>query len=82
MYTQYTIFIIKKVITQIILNLQTLDIFPWGLKNELETAVVNKPSVFEPLKFCFIKIFHSLLLVSCESYTIMYPKNIAIEPYF
>ena len=23
----------------------------WGLKNEFETAVVNEPSVFEPLKF-------------------------------
>ena len=26
-------------------------IFPKGLKNELETAVVNEPSVFEPLQF-------------------------------
>ena len=26
-------------------------IFSKGLKNELETAVVNEPSVFEPLKF-------------------------------
>ena len=26
-------------------------IFPQGLKNEFETAVVNGPSVFEPLKF-------------------------------
>ena len=23
-----------------------------GLKNESETAMVNEPSVFEPLKFC------------------------------
>ena len=26
-------------------------IFSKGLKNELETAMVNKPPVFEPLKF-------------------------------
>ena len=26
-------------------------IFPQGLKNEFETAVVNEPSVFEPMKF-------------------------------
>ena len=25
--------------------------FTYGLKNEFETAVVNQPSVFEPLKF-------------------------------
>ena len=24
-------------------------IFSWGLKNEFETAVINEPSVFEPL---------------------------------
>ena len=31
------------------------------LKNEVETAVVNEPSVFEPLKFyCILKI-----IVSC-----------------
>ena len=34
----------------IIPNLQPRD-FSYGLKNEFETAVVNEPSVFEPLKF-------------------------------
>ena len=29
-------------------------IFSKGLKNELETAVVNKPSMFKPLKFYYI----------------------------
>ena len=30
--------------------------FSKGLKNEFETAVVNEPSVFEPLKFyCILK---------------------------
>ena len=31
--------------------MQLWDFFSWGLKNEFETAVVNEPSVFEPLKF-------------------------------
>ena len=31
------------------------EIFSWGLKNEFETAVVNEPSVFEPLKFYCIQ---------------------------
>ena len=41
-YTQYTVFIIKKKITR------STAI---GLKKEFETAVVNEPSVFGPLKF-------------------------------
>ena len=41
-YTQHTIFNI--------LNLPLWD-FSKGLKGEFETAVVNEPSVFEPLKF-------------------------------
>ena len=44
-YTQYTIFNIKKKIT---LNYPKSD-FSKGLKNEFETVVVNKPSVFELL---------------------------------
>ena len=28
-----------------------MGFFPKGLQNEFETAVVNEPSVFEPLKF-------------------------------
>ena len=32
-------------------NFCSYGIFSWGLKNEFETAVVNVPSVFEPLKF-------------------------------
>ena len=46
----------------IIPNLQLWGFFSKGLKNEFETAVVNEPSVFEPLKFyctllcCWIRI--------------------------
>ena len=35
----------------IIPNLQLPDFFSKSLKGELETAMVNEPSVFEPLKF-------------------------------
>ena len=42
-YTQYTFF-------NIVPNLHLLD-FSKGLKNKFETAMVNEPSVFEPLKF-------------------------------
>ena len=35
---------------KLFLNLKPGD-FSQGLKNEFETAVVNEPSVFEPLKF-------------------------------
>ena len=35
-----------------------MGVFSWGLKNEFETAMVNEPSVFEPLKFyCIILCF-------------------------
>ena len=49
-YTQYTIFNMKKKkkrpkSSQIC----SYEIFSKGLKNEFETAVVNEPSVFEPL---------------------------------
>ena len=41
---------LKRTPPLIILNLQPDDFFK-GLKNKFETAVVNEPSVFEPLKF-------------------------------
>ena len=37
-----------------------MGFFPKGLKNEFETAVVNEPSVFEPLKVYCIR--RSLIL--------------------
>ena len=49
-YTQYTIFSIKKKITLYYPKSTPMG-FSKGLKNEFETAVVNEPSVFEPLKF-------------------------------
>ena len=53
-YTQHAIINIKKKITlnhPKYNNVCSYGIFSKGLKNEFETAVVNEPSVFEPLKF-------------------------------
>ena len=49
-YTQHPIFIVKKKITLDYLKSQLWD-FSKGLTKEFEIAVVNEPSVFEPLKF-------------------------------
>ena len=51
-YTQYTIFNINKTITLIYPKSASLGFFFWGLKNEFETAMVNEPLVFAPLKIC------------------------------
>ena len=51
MYTQYTIFNIKKENHIKLSQICRYGSFSKGLKNEFETAVVNEPSVFEPLKF-------------------------------
>ena len=50
-YTQYTIFNMNKKDTINYLKSAAMFFFPRGLKNEFKTAVVNEPSVFEPLKF-------------------------------
>ena len=50
-YTQYTIFNINKKNTLNYPKSAAMGFFSKGLKNEFETAVVNEPSVFEPLKF-------------------------------
>ena len=50
-YTQYTIFNMNKKNTLNYPKSAAMGFFSKGLKNEFETAVVNEPSVFEPLKF-------------------------------
>ena len=56
-YTQYTIFNINKKNTINYPKSAAMGFFSKGLKNEFETAVVNEPSVFEPLKFyCITKV--------------------------
>ena len=58
-YTQHAIINIKKKFTLNYSkydNVFTYGIFPKGLKNEFETAVINELSVFEPFKLyciCF-----------------------------
>ena len=49
MSTPYTIFSIKKKITLNYSKSAAMGFFPKGFKNKFETAVVNEPSVFEPL---------------------------------
>ena len=70
-YAQYTIFNMNK---KNILNYPksaAMGFFSKGLKNEFETAVVNEPSVFEPLKFyCNMSLLECtpmqiLLLIYC-----------------
>ena len=50
-YTQYTIFNMNKKDTINYPKSAAMGFFSKGLKNEFEPAVVNEPSVFEPLKF-------------------------------
>ena len=60
-YTQYTIFNIKRKVDLNYLKSAAMIFFSSGLKNEFETATVNEPSVFEPLKFYCI---YGILLYS------------------
>ena len=50
-YTQYTIFNIKKINHPKLSKICSYGFLFQGTKNEFETALVNEPSVFEPLKF-------------------------------
>ena len=52
--TQYTISNIKKENHPKLSRICSYLMFTKGLTNEFETAVVNEPSVFEPVKFCCI----------------------------
>ena len=55
-YTQYTIYNMNKKNTLNYPKSAAMDLFSKGFKNEFETAVVNEPSVFEPLKFYCISL--------------------------
>ena len=50
-YTQHTLINIKKKITRTCPKYNNSAAVSDGLENEFEIAVVNEPSVFEPLKF-------------------------------
>ena len=57
-YTQYIIFNIQKKITQNYPKSAAVDFCSKVLNNGFETAMVNEPSVFEPLKFyCSPSVF-------------------------
>ena len=48
---------IKEKITLNYPKFAAMEFFSQVLKNEFETVVVNKPSVFEPLKvYCFLRV--------------------------
>ena len=59
-YTQFTIFNMNKKNTLNYPKSAALCFFSKGLKNEFETAVVNEPLVFEPLKFYCTIPFNSV----------------------
>ena len=52
-----------------------------GLKNEFETAVVNEPSVFEPLKFYCISSFFSNVYATFRNFKASSPRNGAVKIY-
>ena len=56
-HTQHSVFNIEKKITLNHPKSAAMGFFSKGLKSKFETGMVNKPSVFKPLKFycsCFI----------------------------
>ena len=64
-YTQYTIFNIHVKNHPKLSQICSYGFFSKGLENEFETAVVNEPSVFEPLRvYCIDKI---LTIFQCRS---------------
>ena len=55
-YTKYTIINMKKItLNYPKYNVRSYWFSSWELQNEFETAVVNEPSMFEPLKFYCIR---------------------------
>ena len=56
-YIQYTIFSIKRKVDPNYLQSAAMGFFSSRLKHEFETAIVNEPSVFEPLKFYCILVW-------------------------
>ena len=56
-FTQYTISQYKNENQPKSCQICNFGIYSKGPKNEFDTAMVNEPSVFEPLKFYCINIF-------------------------
>ena len=55
-YTQYTSFNTRKENQPKFSQIYSYVVFSKGLKNEFHTAVVNEPSVFEPLKRLMLSV--------------------------
>ena len=74
-YTQYTIFQYKKETIPKLSQICNYGICSKGLKNEFETAVVNEPSVFEPLKFyCMYSQFSPAEIYFMHFRTAVFPS--------
>ena len=76
-YTQYTIFNIKMKITLNYPKSAAMGFCSKGLKNKFETAMVNEPSVFEPLSFTVsgktkILLTHTSLAMSVTDRTFLF----------
>ena len=56
-YIQYTIFQYEKEKHPKLSQICSYGFFSKGLKNEFETAMVNEPSVFEPLNVYYNDIY-------------------------
>ena len=69
MYSQYTISNINKKINLNDPKTAAMGFSSKGLKNEFETAVVNEPSVFEPLEiYCMQSVRHFLVLKDTKEF--------------
>ena len=73
-YTQYTIFKINKKNSLNYPKFAAMFFFSKRLKNEFETAVVNEPSVFEPLKFYCTSTL-TITASETECVSILYKKK-------
>ena len=62
-FTQYTISQYKTENHPKLCQICNYEICSKGPKNEFETAVVNEPSVFEPLKFYCIQYFSAIFFI-------------------
>ena len=71
-YTQYTISQHEKENHPKLSQICSYGICSQAPKNEFETAVVKKPSVFEPLKFNYIII---IIIISSSSSSLMFIKK-------
>ena len=76
-YIQYTIFNMNKKNTLNLSKICSYGLFSKGLKNKFETAVINEPSMFEPLKFyCIVskKLLRLSKITIHWTYHRLYPQ--------